>query len=144
MQRRTQLDAPPDDLAFSQLDDWRDDFDLRFRPRSHANQFLKYAVVFLPAVRIPGAVFGHRPDVNGPRADGLRPAHRNRKKMRVPKGNVSHGDRAAVWPGFYASRCGNGNVLVGERRPANRAKVIELHNESFTHAVKVRNFVERA
>ena len=36
------------------------------------------------------------------------------------------------------------NIFVRERRPANRAKVIELHDQPFAHAVEICNLVERA
>src|SRR6266478_3861393 len=75
MQRRAQFDATPDDLAFFQRNDRSNDFDLRLRPRPHADQFLERPVVFRPAIRVAGAVFRDCSDVNRSRANRLCPAH---------------------------------------------------------------------
>src|SRR5438046_233794 len=96
MQRRSQFDASPDDLAFLQRDDWRDDLDLRFRTRTHADQFLEHPVIFRSAIRVAGAIFRHCSDVNRSRANRFRPAHRHRKKVRIPKSNIRYGNRAAM------------------------------------------------
>src|SRR6267142_3120968 len=144
MQWRAQFDAPLDDLTLFQSDDRRYDFDLRFRPRPHADQFLEHLVVFRPAVRIAGAVFRYRSDVDRSRADRFRPANRHGEKMRIAKGNVRHGNGAALGPGHAQFIFWNGNLFVRERGPANRTKVIELHDKPFAHAVEIRSVVERA
>ncbi len=38
----------------------------------------------------------------------------------------------------------NGNAFVRKRGPANRTKVIELHDKPFAHAVEIRDVIERA
>src|SRR5713226_9988340 len=144
MQRRAQFDAPPDDLTLLQCDDRRYDFDLRFRPRPRADQFLENPVIFRPAIRIPGTVFRHRPDVNRSRADRFPPAYRHGKKMRIPKRNVRYGNRAAMRARGTQFILWNGNALVGERGSANRAKVIKLYGKPLAHAVEFRDLIERA
>src|SRR5882762_9542769 len=144
MQWRAQFDAPPDDLALLQSDDRSYDFDLRFRPRAHADQFLEHAVIFRPAIRITRTVFRHCADVNRAGANRFRPADGHGKKMRVSKRNVGYGNRAAVWARRAQLIFRNGNALVRERRSTNRAKVIELHGQPFAHTIKIRNVLERA
>jgi len=58
----------------------------------------------------------------------LPPAHRHGKKMRIPEGDIRYGNRTAVRTGRTQFIFRNGNVLVRERRTANRAKMIELHD----------------
>src|SRR5882724_2359899 len=144
MQRRAQFDAPPDDLAFLQSDDRRYDFDLRFRPRAHADQLLEHAVVLRPAIRIAGAVFCYCAYVNRPGSNRFRPAHRHGKKMRISKGNVGYGNRAAMRAGRAQLIFWDGNALVGERRSANRSKVVELHDETLSYVKPIGNLFEGA
>src|SRR5437899_10632768 len=64
--------------------------------------------------------------------------------MRIAKGNVRHGDCAAARPGSTQFIFRTGNALVGERGPANRAKMLELYNQPFALPVKIRNVLKRA
>src|ERR1700722_13675402 len=100
MQRGAQFDAAPDDLVFLQLDDGRDDIDLRFGARAFANHVLERAVVFGATVGIAGAVFGDSADVNRIGADGFGPADRDGKEMGVAEWHVSDGNVAGVWSGW--------------------------------------------
>src|SRR5208282_3172830 len=93
MERGAQFDSPADDIAFPHANHRGLDFNPRFRPRTRAHQLLKRTVIFRPAVRVAGAVFGHRADPYGSRADGFRPAHRDGEKVSVAEGHV--GDRDA-------------------------------------------------
>src|SRR5438046_4266871 len=144
MQRGTQFDASPDNLAFLQRDDRRNDFDLRFRPRAHADQLLERTVILRATVRITGAVFRHRSYINRSCANRLRPAHRHRKKMRIPERDVGYRNRVAARPGRAQLILRYRNALVRERRTANRAKVFEVRDNPIAHAVEIRNFTERA
>src|SRR6266481_4445190 len=144
MQRRAQFDASPDDLAFLQSDDGRYDFDPRFRPCPHADQLLEHPVISRPAIRIAGAVFRDCSYVNRTGANRFGPAYRHGKKMRVSKGHVGYGNRAAMRARSAQLIFRNRNALVRERGSANRAKMIELHGEAFAHAVEIRNVLERA
>src|SRR6267143_2821097 len=144
MQWRAQFDAPPDDLALLQSNDRSLDFDLRFRPRAHADQFLEHAVILRPAIRITRTVFRHCADVNRAGANRFRPADGHGKKMRVSKRNVGYGNRAAVWARRAQLIFRNGNALVRERRSTNRAKVIELHDETLSYLEPIGNLFEGA
>src|SRR5437660_6980525 len=144
MQRGTQFDASPDNLAFLQRDDRRNDFDLRFRPRAQADQLLERTVILRATVRIAGAVFRHRSYINRSCANRLRPAHRHGKKMRIPERDVGYGNRVAARAGCAQLILRYRNALVRERRTANRAKVFEVRDKPIAHAVEIRNFVERA
>src|SRR6267378_7420723 len=64
--------------------------------------------------------------------------------MSVAKGHVGHRNRAAVRPWGTQFIFGNGNVPVGKSGAADRAKVIELHDEPLAHAVEICNVIERA
>ena len=64
--------------------------------------------------------------------------------MRIPKGNVGHGNRAATGARRTQFIFRNGNALVGERGSANRSKVIEFDCQPLAHAVEIRNVVEGA
>src|SRR5260370_34451117 len=144
MQWRAQFDAPPDDLAFFQRDDRRHDFNLRFRPRPHTDQFLEHPVVFWPAIRIAGAVLRHRADVNRAGADGLRPAHCHGTKMRIPKRHIRYRNCAPLRTAGAQVIFWNGDALVRECGPANRAKVAELYDKPFAHVVEICDVIERA
>src|ERR1700722_20049681 len=100
MQRGAQFDAAPDDLAFLQLDDRRDDVDLRFRARAFANRVLKGAVILGTAVGIAGAVFGDCTDIDRIGADGFGPADGDGKKMRVAEWDVGDRNIASVRSGW--------------------------------------------
>ena len=142
MQRRSQFQAPPDDFALFHLDDRGHDFDSRFRPRSGVNQLLKHAVIFRPAVRITGTIFRNRSDVDCARSNHFRPAYCHGKKVSIAKRNVGHWNRAALRPGRAQLIFRHGNLFVCQRRPANRAKMIELHHKALARAVEVRNLFE--
>src|SRR5713226_4211186 len=75
MQWSAQFDATPDDRALLQRDDRCDNFDLCFRPRAHADQFLKHPVIFRPTIRIAGTIFGHRPDIDSSGYPDCRPEY---------------------------------------------------------------------
>src|SRR5215471_209330 len=109
MQRRSELDALADDLALFEGYHRRDNLNLRLWPGSHPNQLLEDLVVLRSAIRISGAVFRNRADVDRARASRFRPAHRHRKKMRITKWHVCHGDRTAVrsWRAQFIFRHGN-------------------------------------
>ncbi len=116
MQRGPQNQTPADDLTFLHANHRGDQLNVRFRPRAHANQVLKHAVILRPAIGIAGAVFGDRTDVNGLSANCLRPAHRNAQKMGIAKRHVGNGNLAAT-----RSRCAqfilrNGNAADLSRR----------------------------
>src|SRR5260370_3156560 len=64
--------------------------------------------------------------------------------MGIPKGNISHRNRAALWAGRTQFIFRNGNALVSECGTANRPKVIELHDKTLAHAIKIGNLLERA
>ena len=123
MQRRAQLDAPPDDLVFFQRNHRRYHLDFCFRARPSADQFLKHTVIFRPAIRIARTVFGHCADVNRARPNGFRPAHRNSKKVRVAKRHVRHWNRAAEWARCTQSILRNGHILVREGGTPDGAKI---------------------
>src|SRR5258706_8733271 len=91
-----------------------------------------------------GAVFCYCAYVNRPGSNRSRTAHRRGKKMRVSKGTVGYGNRAAMRARRAQLIFREGNAFVRERGSANRAKVIELHGQPFVHAVKIRNVIERA
>src|SRR5882762_6762159 len=143
MQRRNQLDASADDLAFLPLNHRRHDLDLCFRPRPHANQFLKYAVILRAAIGISGTVFRHGADINRARAERFRPAHRHGKKMGIAKRYVGYWDCAAMqsWCTEFIFR--NRNVLVRKSGAAYRAEMVELHDEPLPHAIEICNVFER-
>src|SRR3984885_2365413 len=127
MQRSAQFDAAADDLVFLELDDRRDDIDLRFRARAFANHVLEGAVILGAAVRIAGAVFGDRADVDRVRALGFGPAHGHAEKMRVAERDVGDWNFADVWCGRRVELIfGHGDVLIGEGGSADGAEVIEL------------------
>src|SRR5207237_6730472 len=96
VQRRAQLQPAPDDLALFHLNDRRYDCNPCFWPRSRANELLKHAVIFRPAIWIAGAVFRYRANKNGAGPNHFRPAHGHGKKMRIAKRNVGRSNRAAV------------------------------------------------
>ena len=91
MQRGPELDAAPDYLAFLKRNHWRDDLDSGFGSCTGADQFLERVVILRPAVRIPGAVFRDRANVNRLRAYGFRPTYGHGKKMRIAKWHVGYG-----------------------------------------------------
>src|SRR6266581_4373548 len=66
---------------------------------AQSDEFLEHPVIFQPAVRVAGAIFRYRSDVDRSCADRFRPAHCYGKKMRVAKGNIRYGNRAAVRTG---------------------------------------------
>ena len=119
MQRRVELDAPANDLAFLERDYGRDDFDAGFRARACANQFLEDAIVFRAAIGITGAVFGDGADVDRMSAEDFSPADRYGKKVSVAKRHISNGDGAVVESvGRMIFR--DGDIFVGKRhRTAN-------------------------
>ncbi len=106
-------------------------------PGAFANHVLKGPVIFRPAIRISGAVFLHRTDVNGAGPDRFGPTNRDREKMRIAKGHVGDWNTAAVRRRRVELIFGNGDILVGERGAANRPEVIELHDEPPLHAVEI-------
>src|SRR6266404_5408608 len=132
MQRRNQFDASADDLAFLPLNHRRHDLDLCFRPRPHANQFLKYAVILRTAIGISGTVFRNGADINRARTNRLRPAHRHRKKMGIAKRHIGYWDYAAMQSWCAEFIFGNQNVLVRKSGAAYRSEMIELHDAPLT------------
>src|SRR5208282_2862933 len=142
VQRRAEFPATPNDLAFLHPDHRRGHLDLRLRLGSHPNQLLKHAIIFRPAVRITGTVFLHGPDVNGPSPNGLRPANSHAEEMGIAKGHISHRNRT-----FDGLRCPqlilrHLDFLVRKRRPANRPKMIQIHNQPLPRSVEIRDIVE--
>jgi len=121
---------------------WMTGVTISIRPRSGVNQLLKHAVIFRPAVRITGTIFRNRSDVDCARSNHFRPAYCHGKKVSIAKRNVGHWNRAALRPGRAQLIFRHGNLFVCQRRPANRAKMIELHHKALTRAVEVRNLFE--
>src|SRR5579862_4761961 len=99
MQRGTQFDAAADNLIFLELDDRRDDFNLRFRPGAFTNHILEGAVILGATIRIAGAVFGNGADVDLAGADGFGPTHGDAEKVRVAEWNIGNRDFAFVRSG---------------------------------------------
>src|ERR1700676_1306315 len=128
MQRRAQLYSSPDDLAFLQRNHRRRNFDLRLRPRSHAHQLLKNLVILRAAIRVAGTVLRHRPNVNSPRPDRLCPSHRHRNKMRIAKRHVRDRNRTSLRPRRTQFIFRHRDLRIRKRRPANRPKMIQLHD----------------
>src|SRR6266436_618193 len=143
MQRCTQFDASPDDLAFLPLNHRRHDLDLCFRPRPRANQFLKYTVILRTAIGISGTVFRHGADINRARAERFRPAHRHGKKMGIAKRYVGYWDCAAIQSCCTEFIFRNRNVLVRKSGAAYRAEMVELHDEPLPHAIEICYVFER-
>src|ERR1700732_3317401 len=129
MQWRAQFHAALDDFTFLQGDHRRHDFDFRLWSRPLADYVLKSAIVLWPAIGIAGAVFGHRADVYRARSDRFGPAHRHGKKMRIAKWHVGDRNAALMRRGRVELIFGNADVLVRQRRTADRTEVIELHDE---------------
>src|SRR4051812_20329243 len=119
MQRSPQFDSTADDLVLLELDDRSDDFDLRFGARAFTNHILKGSVIFGAAIGIAGTVFGDGTDVDRVGANGFGPAHRDGKKVRVAKRDVSDWDVAAIRTGRRMQLIlGDRDALIGESRAA--------------------------
>src|SRR5262249_56796427 len=86
--RRAELGAEPRYFAFTELDDRRDDLDLRLRLRPDVNRPLERFVVFGTAIGIARTVFGDRADVDSVGADDLGPARGDREQVRVPERDI--------------------------------------------------------
>src|ERR1700693_4442423 len=143
MQRGAELDALANDFAFLQGDHRRCDFNMRFRPRAHPNQFLKDAIIFRAAIWIAGAVFRDCADVDGLSADNFSPASCYGKEMRVAKRHVSNG--------YFAGASAVRNLLmfrdcdapIRKGGAADGSKMIELNNQPVLHMIKIRDGFER-
>src|ERR1700737_4630343 len=142
MQRGAELDALANDFAFLQGDYRRGDFNMRLGASAHANQFLKYAIIFRAAIGIAGTVFRDRADVDGVSADDFRPAYRYGKKIRVAKRHVSDGYfvRAGAVRDVLMLR--DGDVSVGKRGSADGSKMIQLNYHPLLHLIKIRDGFE--
>src|ERR1700680_4041946 len=119
LERRAQPRPASHDLALAHADDGRRDLNLRLRARPGGHQLRKHAVIFLPAIRIAGAILRHGADENRRGPDHLRPAHRRGKKMGVAKRNVGDGDSGRALRRGSRILLGNGNPRVGPPRPAD-------------------------
>src|SRR5262249_26038967 len=87
-ERRAELGAEPHYFAFAEVNDWRDNLDLRLRLRADVNAPLERFVVFGTAIGIARTVFGDRADVDSVGADDLGPARGDREQVRVPERDI--------------------------------------------------------
>src|SRR3974390_648121 len=142
MQRCAQVESPPHDFALLHADYRSHHFNPRFGLCASANQLLKHAVIFRPAIRIPGAVFLHGADVNRTCADGLGPAHRGAQKVSIAEGHVGYGDGAR--PRLHQLILGYLNLRVCERGAADCPKMVELDHQPLSDAVKIGNLLKGA
>src|ERR1700687_4132542 len=92
MQWSAYLDAFTNNCAFFQRNHGSYDFDKGFRAGADAYELLEGSIVFRAAIRVAGAVFRDRADVDDTGARGFCPAYADGKKMRVAKGHVGDGD----------------------------------------------------
>jgi len=143
MQRGAQLDALANDFAFLQADHRRGDFNICFRAGAYANQFLKDAIIFRAAIRIAGAVFRDRANVDGISADDFSPADRYGKKMGVAKRDVGDGDFADVSVVRNVLMLRDGDAPVGKRGASDGAKMIQLNDQPVGHMIKIGDGFER-
>src|SRR3989337_3703789 len=81
-----------DEVLLLQVDEGGLDADPAFVFRPPADRLLHRLVESGPAVGVAGRVGPHRADVDAPRADHLRPRHRDAEEMRVAARNVRDGD----------------------------------------------------
>src|SRR5258708_11325546 len=141
MQWRAQFAALLHNFTLLHADHGSDDFNVRFRTRSRANEFLKNAIVLRAAIRIAGAVFRNGADVHSLSADCLRPAYGHGQKMGVAKWNVSHWNRTSGG-GHIEHVLWNGNARIRQSGTPNLTKVVQTNRKPLPDAVKTCNIFE--
>lgn len=139
MQGSAQVRAQAYDLRFGVVDHRRVDADIRLRAGAGRYGPGKGRAEVLRAVGIPGAVFFHDADVDGPGAEGFGPGDAQAEEVGVSEGDVGDRDIGTLEVGV-----GDGNVRVGKRRPADSGQRIGLEDGAplWRDAVEVGNVGE--